>query len=81
MKLTFRHFLWRIFGWPDLPPKDFIVRNKVNQYSGKEYQPRYDTMALLYLDGKSLLEIAEIYNVTQERVRQCLWKAYRKSND
>jgi hypothetical protein len=81
VKPKLRHIFWNIFGWPDLPPKDFKPQNAINKYTGKEYQPLYNTMALLYLDGVTVYEIAEIYNVTRERVRQCVWKSYRASID
>lgn len=39
---------------------------------------RKDNMAQAFLDGDSFQEIALYYNVTVERVRQCVWKVRRK---
>lgn len=76
-----RQAYWRIFGRPDFPPRNgFVVRSKMNLYTDKPYWPRYALMALHYVNGASVSELAQQYNVTHERVRQCLWKAYNESN-
>lgn len=35
-------------------------------------------MTFMYKHGSSIEEIAEAYNVTRERVRQCIWNQYRE---
>lgn len=70
--------MWKIFGYPDLPPKNFKLDPRANQYSGHVYIPRSYKMVFLYQEGKSLEEIANIFSCTRERVRQCIWKEYRK---
>lgn len=79
MRNKLRKLYWLLLGIPDLPPKDFIVKFKINEYNGKIYAPRSNTMAQLYVAGRSVEDIAAIYNVTRERIRQCIWKAYRES--
>lgn len=64
-------FYWQVFGYPDIPPK-FILWRAI-----RIYKPRAYEMNRRYLIGCSLEEIAKQYNVTRERVRQCLWKVYR----
>ncbi len=76
--MKFRELLWEFVGRPDVPPKVFKVKPKKNAYTNKLYMPRHYEMAAMYLDGKSVEEIANCYNVTRERIRQCLWKAYRE---
>lgn len=72
--------MWKLFGQPDIPPKlkDFNP-NMTNSYTGKTRKLRYNEMYFLYLTGQGAEDIAKTYNVTRERVRQCLWKAYRES--
>ena len=81
MKRFLRNLKWTVFGTPDLPPRDFEVTYLVNQYTGKEYLPKYMNMAELYLSGVDIEVIAKAYNCTRERVRQCVWKAYRRADD
>ncbi len=76
MKL--KHLFWKYFGYPDLPPRTFKATFIINQYTGKSYFPRYMRMANMYLNGYNIQDIANEYNVTQERIRQCLWKSYRQ---
>lgn len=64
---------------PDLPDRDKLqVYPLVNRYTLKEYYPRYLLMAIMYKDGFEINDIAERFNVTRERVRQCLWKVNRR---
>lgn len=65
---------------PEVPiPRDFTLKPQVSDYTGKPLTPRFHEIARLYLDGKEYEEIATIYNVTRERVRQCVAKARRQS--
>lgn len=43
--------------------------------------PRYKVVAFNYLEGRSIQELADIYGVTRERIRQMLWKAYRNDTE
>jgi DNA-directed RNA polymerase sigma subunit (sigma70/sigma32) len=43
------------------------------------YVPRSNNMMLGYLTGESIEDIAKEFNVTRERVRQCLWKVYNET--
>ena len=74
--MNIKHLYWRWFGYPDLPPKSFKLKCKTNQYTNEDYFPRYYIMTRFYLHGKSLEQIASLFNVTRERVRQCIWKCY-----
>lgn len=74
--MNLKHIYWKYFGYPDLPPKSFKIQPKMNQYTDKFYFPRHYIMANMYVNGFNLKEIAEHYNVTRERVRQCIWKCY-----
>ena len=76
-KIKFRRLCWKLFGCPDLPPKPYSLVNKFNQFTSKGYTPRYQRMAVMYLADLSIEVIADQYNVTRERVRQNIWKAYR----
>lgn len=65
---------------PEVPiQRDFTLKPLVSDYTGKPWTPRSHEIAQLYLDGKEYEEIAAIYNVTRERVRQCVAKARRQS--
>jgi hypothetical protein len=72
-------FWWKIAGYPDLPPKIFNLEAKRNTYTAQLYWPRYYDMAYRYLQDEPIESIANGYNVTRERVRQCIWKAYREN--
>lgn len=74
-----RKIKWLIFGRPDVPPIGFEVNPKISEYTNLPYWPRYYSFALLYNGGMPIELIAKKYNVTRERVRQCLWKAYRNN--
>lgn len=75
-----RHLIWQLFGRPELPPRNFRLIAKINKYNNKQiYIPRYYEMANMYLNNYDLIDIAKEYNVTRERVRQCIWKAYREN--
>lgn len=76
--MTLRDIKWKLFGRPAFPPKDFKVIAKINQYTGIPYFPRHYDMARMYLNGIDPWHIAKRHNVTRERVRQCLWKAYQE---
>lgn len=73
---SIRHLIWRIFGYPDSPPKNFKIKFSYHFPSDKVYLKRYLQMAFLWQQNYSLEDIAKEYNVTRERVRQCIWKAY-----
>jgi hypothetical protein len=77
-KYKVRRFFWNIFGWPDLPPRNFNVTVKHNNYTGKFYMPNYRVMGRMYSLGHDVEFIAKEFNVTRERVRQCIWKSYRE---
>lgn len=72
IKLKFRKTIWFIFGKPDIPPRDF----KINLKSYNTL-PRYIKLTNLYLLNQDIETIAKTNNITRERVRQCVWKAYR----
>lgn len=80
MKYKLLRLYWSIVGRPDLPPKNFIIKPRINCYTGDPYIPRYTKYASLWLDGNTIEEIAERTNVTRERVRQCIWKAYHEAH-
>lgn len=78
MKHKLLRLYWSVFGYPDLPPKLAYFRDvRLNPYTNREYIPRYNSMYVNYLHGNSVERIAASHNVTMERVRQSLWKAYR----
>lgn len=63
----------------DYPDRDKLeVYPVVNRYTLNPYYPRYLLMAIMYKDGWEVEQIAEKFNVARERVRQCLWKVYRR---
>ncbi len=70
--MNLKHLYWHYFGYPDLPPRTFTVKTGTREF-------RYHTMARIYLNGSTIEEIAKSYNVTRERVRQCIWKVYWQS--
>lgn len=72
---------WKMFGYPDLPPKDFPAKIRYNHDTGECYIPRHWYMAFLYQNGCNVWQISKYHNTTRERVRQCLWKAYRSQDD
>ena len=74
--MNLKHLYWKYFGYPDLPPRTFKATFIINRYTGKPYFPRYMRMANMYLNGYKLQDIADEYNTTRERIRQCIWKAY-----
>lgn len=78
--MNIRHLYWRLFGYPDLPPKSFRVKPRRNPYTNNLYFPRSYIMTNMYLNGFELQEIADHYNVTRERIRQCIWKCYKEIN-
>lgn len=71
-----RHFYWRYFGHPDVPPQDFPLLPSINEYTGKVYFPRFMEYNKEYRENLDIAEIAKKNNVTRERIRQCLWKSY-----
>ena len=52
--------------------------NEFKTYMNNRYRDRYKCMAFCYSCGDSLETIANEYNCTRERVRQCIWKYYRE---
>lgn len=76
---SIRHLIWKLFGTPELPPRNFKLMPKINVYTGKEYTPRYYTLTRIYNSGVEIDKIASAFNLTRERVRQCIWKAYREN--
>lgn len=78
LRTKFRHAVWRIFGHPDYPPKFTVIRPP-NLFTGGPSTNRIYDMAEAYMAGESIPSLAERYNVTRERIRQCLWKAYREA--
>lgn len=72
---------WKLLDKPesDLPPKDFEIVERINSLTGKLLRPRANEMTRMWKSGKSAEEIASHFNVTRERVRQCIWKTYRSS--
>lgn len=77
--MRIRHLIWKLFGTPDLPPRNFKLKSKYNQYTKKFYFPRSYKMASMYRFGYNIEDVANVFNVTRERVRQCIWKAYREN--
>lgn len=69
---------WQMFGYPELPPKDFVVKPIERDYDGTYYMPKSYQVAEEYLSGTPVEELAEKYKITRERVRQLLWKAYKE---
>lgn len=66
LKLT--HLKWFMFGLPDFPPR---------------FEPqslRINSIALMYWVGCKPDAIASTFNVTRERVKQILWKEYRRTD-
>ena len=78
IKLKIRRLYWRIFGQPNYPPLDFTLIDKINLYTDEPIVPRYQRISSLYLIGIDIQSISDYYNVTRERVRQCVWKSYRE---
>lgn len=80
MKRKLRDLYWSMFGWPEYPPKDFEPKLKlVPKEAGGLIISKYYQMAYFYVNGVKPEDIAELFGVTRERVRQCLWKAYRQT--
>jgi len=75
-RIKIRHLYWRYFGQPDVPPQDFPVLPSINQYTNKEYYPTFLRYTSNFRMGLTIEEVSDKFNVTRERVRQCLWKAY-----
>ena len=73
-----QNILWRLLGRPELPPKDAAVlgKAKYSMLNAMHYVPRYYKMYALHKAGYGTQDIASRYNVTQTRVKVCLWKAY-----
>lgn len=76
MRRMFRRFYWKLFGRPDVPPRDFKVMWRRNIYTGGRYYSRACMVAGDYLAGSDIETIAKQYNVTRERVRQIVWKEF-----
>ncbi len=74
-----KHLMWKLFGYPDLPSRNFKLKSKINKYTGNNYIPNYYKIASLYKEGYTLEILASIFNITRERARQCIWKAYREN--
>lgn len=80
MLTKIRELYWQVVGWPDVPPRNFPYKSsKISPYTGKPLKMRCFSIASDYSNGLSLEFIATMNNITRERVRQCLWKAYRES--
>lgn len=79
VKIYLYELWWRVTGYPDQPPLVFKIEPKIHEDGSQYYYPRYQHMALMYLNGHTIESIAELNGVTRERVRQCIWKAYRES--
>jgi DNA-binding transcriptional regulator YdaS (Cro superfamily) len=79
MEKVFRTLWWKLVGTPDLPPR-FKLAPRLSIYTGKPLTLRSQIMAEQWLAGDTVDEIATKAVVTRERVRQCIWKEYRRSN-
>jgi hypothetical protein len=77
LRVKLRHAIWKLFGRPDLPPKDFKVEHRINPRTNRFYDRC--VMSQAYVNGITIERIAMQYNVTRERVRQMIWKSYRES--
>jgi len=73
-----RRLWWKITGTPDLPPR-FTITPYNSIYTGKPMKLRSQQFAAEWLAGASIEDIATKAVVTRERVRQCIWKEYRRS--
>lgn len=77
LQYKLREILWKIFGRPDCPPKVKKFNPlRIREFDGAPYLPRANVMYYAYTKGMSIENMSVAYNITRERVRQCLWKAY-----
>lgn len=67
-----------VYDSDDSVPKDFIVKPRTSS-DGTPYFNRSHYMAQRYLSGEDMWDIAKVFNVTRERVRQCVAKIRRES--
>lgn len=74
--IKIRHLYWKYFGQPDFPPQDFPISFDTSPRGDKVIFPNYLRYTLYFRAGFSVEEISSKVNVTRERVRQCMWKAY-----
>lgn len=78
----FTKFKWKYHIWRyDLPSREHVLAGQIEyvlQFDWIIKQPGYE-MCELYLAGKDIEEIANIYCVTRTRVRAILFKFARKA--
>ena len=76
-RLKWKYHIWRY----DLPSREQVVAGQIEyllQFDWIAKRPGYG-MCNDYVDGKSLQEIADLYCLTQCRVKMILFKFARKA--
>jgi hypothetical protein len=73
MRIKLRHLKWFLFGKPDYPPRI------MPQLKSPLVMSRSELIGFLFAVGGRADEIAQDFNITRERVKQILWKAYYQS--
>lgn len=72
---------WFLFGLPDYPPRSFEVLAYKSVYNnGEPFFTRGQEVSKKYLAGAEPEQLAKELNVTRERVRQILWKDWRRAD-
>lgn len=79
MKYAILNLYWSVFGYPDYPPKLKNHNPRLNSVTRGVVVTRSYSMYRFYCSNGDIQTIADFYDVTRERVRQCLWKEYRRN--
>ncbi len=69
---------WENYELPETPRDFSIIPLESSITPGEYFKPRSQFMAQMYIDGFHLEDIAKLYKVTRERIRQCVAKEYRR---